>query len=386
MLRNSFRIIDADAHVMDYWSLYPAYIEPKYRGWAEAVYFRSLEVPMTVLGKEFEAGVAWQKPVPLHEGPIGPGEPLGSNGRISSIHPKARPRGGQDSHDTVQDLEKLGIELAVCFQTRANIICAIPDPAFEAAMVRAYNDWMADYCGAYPKRLKGAAILPQRDMNETLKELKRVAAQDWCVAVGTFGHLPGKQPDDPYWLPMYEEMQKHDLPLCTHAAARVAYPYAPAAQEFEHNRWLAHVTAHPWQQQRATAALVGGGIYDSFPKLKFGYMESGCGWVPAWTERLDRDYEQPSLKSHISGCKERPSAHLKGPRSFYGIDPTETLVPFAARYLGAERLLWASDYPHFDCQWDTVLTAVTQNEGLSDSDKRKILGENALRFYTRIGL
>ena len=74
-----------------------------------------------------------------------------------------------------------------------------------------------------------------------------------------------------------------------------------------------------------------------------------------------------------------------GPHSFYSFDPGEKLLPMVVREVGAERIAWASDYPHWDCPWDIMLTGVTDREELTEDQKRKILGENALRLYPRIG-
>src|SRR2546429_535884 len=49
-----------------------------------------------------------------------------------------------------------------------------PDVAY--ALARAYNDWIADFCKAAPRRLFAAAILPLQHMDFALEELQRVAA------------------------------------------------------------------------------------------------------------------------------------------------------------------------------------------------------------------
>ena len=42
----------------------------------------------------------------------------------------------------------------------------------------------------------------------------------------------------------------------------------------------------------AVVALIGGGIVEIFPKLRFGLLETGCGWLPYWVERLDEMHER----------------------------------------------------------------------------------------------
>ncbi len=50
--------------------------------------------------------------------------------------------------------------------------------------------------------------------------------------------------------------------------------------------------------------------------------------------------------------------------------------------IGADNLIWASDYPHFDCTFPGAVRELKEHmEGLSEQDKRKILGDNAQRLY-----
>ncbi len=53
--------------------------------------------------------------------------------------------------------------------------------------------------------------------------------------------------------------------------------------------------------------------------------------------------------------------------------------------LGEDRLMWASDYPHFDCRFPDSVKLVAERDTLSESVKRKLLSQNARRFYTRLG-
>src|SRR5580765_1466536 len=41
----------------------------------------------------------------------------------------------------------------------------------------------------------------------------------------------------------------------------------------------------------ALSVIIGEGVLDRFPKLRFVFLESGCGWLPYWLERMDEHYE-----------------------------------------------------------------------------------------------
>ena len=77
---------------------------------------------------------------------------------------------------------------------------------------------------------------------------------------------------------------------------------------------------------------------------------------------------------------------LKGPQCFYSLDPDETTIAATVDLMGEDRLMWASDYPHFDYRFPHTVDLITEREELPEHVKAKIMGENALQFYTRINM
>ncbi len=75
---------------------------------------------------------------------------------------------------------------------------------------------------------------------------------------------------------------------------------------------------------------------------------------------------------------------MRGPRCFYTFDADEESLPEALRSLGVSRLMWASDYPHFDAEFPDAAEIVVNNPRLNSDEKRAILADNALRFFKRI--
>lgn len=383
-----YKIVDSDGHVIEPWSLYTTHTEPAFRERAKALIDQGSKAEGGVLGviNELQTG----RPFRTRKRLLGAKEiwersedfKFGNNGR----HSKARPQAGEDPQQTIQDLDEIGIDVFVGFPSTATSLCGVNDAKFEAALVRAYNTWMRDFCAQHPGRLKGAAVLPMIDTDLLMKELERVSKEEWCVGIATVGHYQEMLADHPRWYPMYEACEHHQLPICFHASGSERPPYTPGREELGNNPWLLHLTGHPWGIQRAMAAAVGGGIYDMFPKLNCVYLESWCGWLPGWIERLDGEAEKPDLRASIPRLKKKPSDHLHGPHSFFSFDPGEKLLPMVVKEVGADRIVWASDYPHWDCPWEIMLTGVEGRSELTDDEKRKILGENALKLYPRIRL
>lgn len=78
--------------------------------------------------------------------------------------------------------------------------------------------------------------------------------------------------------------------------------------------------------------------------------------------------------------KEKPS-HYFYRQCYVSVDADEERLPEMSGWLGEDRLLYASDYPHPDAAFPGSVAELRGKTGLSERAKRKILGENAARFY-----
>ncbi len=383
MSKYPYPIIDCDGHVMEGFSFYEHYVADKFKQPVrELVTYLSQTsrgLSRMVIGDAADRGGR----------PLGAGESYDNVHRhVGSRHPETLPGAETDPHDRLKDMDREGIDVAVCFASSVTSLVAITDPDLEEAMALAYNRWVGDYCSADPARLKAVCAIPQRDMQRAVKELERMANEPWCVGLVTFGSLDGHLPhamlaDHPYWHPLWDAAQALDMPVSFHAGTDRP-PYAPARTEVANNAFLLHMTGQPWHIQRTLAAVIGGGVLDQFPQLRMAFLESGCGWVPWWMDRMDMHYEL--YPEHVPLLKRKPSEHMRGPQCFFSLDPDEITIAPTAELMGEDRLMWASDYPHFDCRFPHTVDFVTDRPELSERLKAKIMGENALKFYTRINL
>ena len=77
-----------------------------------------------------------------------------------------------------------------------------------------------------------------------------------------------------------------------------------------------------------------GGVIHRFPKLRVGFMESGCGWLPFWLERIDEHWElTPEQPPKID---RKPSEYFLSGRCFVGMDPEEPDVPWVVKRCGED--------------------------------------------------
>ena len=128
--------------------------------------------------------------------------------------------------------------------------------------------------------------------------------------------------------------------------------------------------------------MIGSAVMDRYPSLRFGTLEAGHGWLPFWMARLDEHAE--TIKAALPPLSGKPSEYVCSGRYFQSIEIPEgaRLTNAVADLVGDEVLMYASDYPHGESHFPESAGIVTGWD-MPDGRKRKLLWDNALRFYTR---
>jgi predicted TIM-barrel fold metal-dependent hydrolase len=221
-----------------------------------------------------------------------------------------------------------------------------------------------------------------RDIELGIKELKRTAQERWLVGVLCTPHINDLNLDHPSFYPLWEAAQDLDLPICIHAGCGRP-PYALGTNESSDNLFMMHSMAHPFEQMRAMAAVIGGGVLDKFPKLRFAFLEAGIGWVPWWLDRLAEHAEK--LPTHVPLMKRQPKDYVLSAQCFISCEPDEPMLEAVIEEIGDAMILYASDYPHWDCSFPESVRRLAQRGTLSEATKSNILENNAVKLYTRLG-
>ena len=366
----TYKVIDCDGHVADPFEMYTEMIDPEFK---ERVPKRiDVDGKRTVIvdGKEFPNFVKYG------ERPLGKGDESEPLPRPVQSSPIAE--GGVNPHVRMKDMDREGIDVAVLFPSGTPSMCAVQDPQLESALYRAYNRWLADYCAPYPERLKGVAVVSMREAALGVKEIKRVAKDNWMVGVLVAPHMDDFNLDHPRLNPIWETAQEYDLPICIHAGCGRP-PYALGTNESGNNLFMMHAMAHPFEQMRAVAAVMGGGVLDRYPRLRIAFLESGVGWVPWWIDRLEEHAEK--LPKHVPLMAKDPKKYAVDGQCFFACEPDEPMLEAVIDQIGDDHIVYASDYPHWDCSYPTSREKLANRPTLSESSKEKILGKNAARLY-----
>ena len=165
--------------------------------------------------------------------------------------------------------------------------------------------------------------------------------------------------------------------------------YPTVGQELFDHFFGAKAVSMPLTLTTAMVSLVGGGIVDLFPKLRFGLLETGCGWLPYWIERMDEMHERGEkdprmyegiLKRKTPQTRIHPSELFATGRMVVSCEPGEIMLPAVINAAGNKCIMYASDYPHGDSKWPETVSRI-RSAGLSRETQGRILGENAARLY-----
>ena len=355
---DDYLAIDADGHVHEEDAMFSDYLEPAFRGRTQGWALNADRNRRFVVDGEehppFPKEISVRKPMP----------------------PESR----------IKVLDKERIRLAVLFPSAA-LVAGYLEPGISHAAMRAYNSWMADWCGAFPERLKFAAPAALHDIDEAVREARRAVADLGAVAVTVRPNpVAGMRLDDPSRDPLYAAIEELGVPLIVHestgdpataGADRYGGMMRPESYAFH------HVISHPFEQMMAMMALICGGVLERYPALKIGFFEAGCSWAPYWIARLDDHFEHPRLGGYMRGLTMRPSEYFAR-QCVVSCDPGDPTIPLAVDGLGADKILFATDYPHFDSGAGPV-REFREAAQLGEDAERRILRDNALDFYDLAG-
>ncbi|MGH7928094.1 MAG: amidohydrolase family protein [Candidatus Binatia bacterium] len=302
------------------------------------------------------------------------GSLLPSDGMDTNMGGLVGGREGNDLQTRLKDMDQEGIDTSVLFPTSSFAVNSMIERDYAVAYARAYNDFISDVCKQTP-RLKGVALVPLQDPKAAVEEAHRAVTKLGLasIAVASQGmkeHLGSKT----FW-PLYEELERLNVPLCVHNRRE-----GPAGEIRFDSFIFMHTIGRPVETFIQFAGLMYGGVPQRFPKLRIAFLECGVGWVPYWMERMDEEWEKRG-KVEAPLCKQKPSEYIMQSNWFFAMEPEEETLSYVIERIGDDKILFASDYPHWDGIFPYVTKTIRGRKDISDRAKDRILGENAKRFY-----
>jgi predicted TIM-barrel fold metal-dependent hydrolase len=336
-----YDIIDADGHISETWEQMRTYLDAPYRnrptnfpyfpqdGWDRRL--------RGTLGNVADSGQAW-----------------------------------------IDALDRGGMAISVLYTTLGLFMPFTRDPEWAVALTKAYNTLLyEEFVKVNPARLKGVALLAPHDVDAAVLELRRCVTQ--------YGFVGAMLPADGYYLlghrrfdPIYAEAQRLDVPIAFHASGTditMSGGHEPFPKFIQ-----AHTMSHISGQMRQMVSTIFDGVPARFPNLRLAYLEAGCGWLPYFVQRMDEEFEK---RGHIEAptLTKLPSEYIKGGSIYLSCEGDEILLPQAIDYLGADYIVYASDFPHWDHSYPKSLKEIGDRADVSGEAKKKIFWDNPRTLY-----
>ncbi|MBM4297460.1 MAG: amidohydrolase [Deltaproteobacteria bacterium] len=362
MSENGLTIVDADGHVREADDLFEKYLEAPYRARAPRVE----KVANGQLLFRLEGERHHRRPDETPFRVKDDGSPV-NEGRHLATNPKQR----------LQAMDRDRIEYGLLFPSAGLYLTSVQEEAYGAALCRAYNNWLYDYCGENRKRLMGVAALPVQNVNLAVAEAKRAVKELGFKGVFVRPNpVKGHTLDDPYYDPLYQAIVELGVPLLIHEGSGAFLPTA-GADRFAGQWFFTHSISHPVEQMLASLGMICKGTLDRHPELPVVFLESGAGWLPYWLWRMDEHFEV--LPFQVPWLKMKPSDYFRR-QCYISFEADETRLGQVIESIGADRVVFASDYPHWDATFPGVTDMILNREDLNAETKRKIMGENAAKL------
>jgi predicted TIM-barrel fold metal-dependent hydrolase len=246
---------------------------------------------------------------------------------------------------------------------------------FSAAMCRAVNEWQLEAFTRKEKRLKAGIVVPYEDGAASAREIERCGADPGFAQVFVLTRSSEPLGNRRYW-PIYEAAARYNLPVAFHVFGTSGHPVSGAGWP---SYYVEEGAGHSTSCQTVVTSLTMEGVFERFPTLKVVMVEGGFAWLPALTWRLDKLFER--MRDEVPHLKRKPSEYIRQ-HIYVTTQPMEEPderrhVLEVMEWIGWDRLLFASDYPHWD--FDDPFRAFPA--GLKPERHRQICAENGRKVY-----
>src|SRR6266849_2452808 len=244
----------------------------------------------------------------------------------------SNPRANMASaEDLIAEMDTSGVDISVAFSFGWTDI----------GLIEETNSYVIDSMRHYPNRIYGMAVLQPTIGIQAVRELERCARAGMIGLGELMPHGQGyKLSDITLLMPVMEVVREHQLLVLSHCSEPVGHPY-PGKGNVSLQDIVTFLTAFP--DVRFVAAHWGGGLpfYALMPEIQL--ITANVWYDTAATVYLYR----------------------------------QDIFPIAANLVGADRILFASDYGLL--RQRRIIDHITQS-GLDDQAVKMVLGGNAQRL------
>jgi len=266
----------------------------------------------------------------------------------------------------VADMDKMDLDVMAvsCSPTQFYYLV---EPSIGQESSQMVNDNIAANIKKHPNRFVGLGTVPLQDTDMALKELDRCINELKFPGIQIGARVGDEELSAERLEPFWARCEALDIPIFIH-------PSSFASPRFG-KHYLANVIGNPLDTTVGVHYLIFDGVMARYPKIKF-YLSHGGAFAAAYGARMDHAFgARPDCREHID---ELPSTYLK---QFYvdtivfSVDQLEYLI----KKFGVDHVAIGTDYAADMGEYNPV-EHVYQVDGLTETDREKICGLNALKL------
>ena len=271
-------------------------------------------------------------------------------------------------------MDAAGIDLAVLsISTVANL--QMLDAAEATPLARHANDALAQAVADHPTRFAGLAAVAPQDPEQAAAEIERATAELELSGVVINSHTRGEYLDAPRFAPIWEAVQACGVPLYLHPSLLPAGAVAP----YLDYGLMAAMWGYAADASLHALRIILSGTLDRYPgvQLVLGHLGEH---IPFSLPRLDAHHLQTRAKTHPD-LQNKPSEYVREHVlvSTSGMNHAPASVRFCIETLGADRVMFAADYPFEDPEPEVAAFRATE---LSAAERSALAHANAERAFS----
>ena len=243
------------------------------------------------------------------------------------------------------------------------------------AMARAINEWQLECLVKPEPRLRASVVVNCEDVAASVAEIEHWAGTPGVGHVLLLSRIGGTMGHRRYF-PIFEAATRAGLPVGVHAFGFGGNPNTSSGWG---SFYLEDMVGHAQGFQAQLSSLVFEGVFERLPELRLVLIEGGFGWVPSLCWRMDRAFLR--LRDETPHLRRLPSEYVKS-QVWFTTQPMEEPEPRehvldTIAWIGWDRLLFATDYPHWD--FDDPATCLPVR--MTEQQRRDFFLGNARRVY-----
>lgn len=265
------------------------------------------------------------------------------------------------------------VELDICFPHTLFAFVRYPDAEVQENMYRVYNEYVAK---ALQEKSGGrtfsVGILANwwdpAAVERSMRQIVDLGLKTFMIPLTL---TPGSSYSDPEFDRLWAVAAEAGLPVCLHVSEGLDLRHRGGRG--------ASLMALFSPFRKHFGQLVFGGVFDRNPKLKIVFVEGSISWVPPALQDAEMLYD--SFGDTLDHMEHRPSYYWHN--NCYGAFQHDRLGLQQIDIIGADRIMWASDYPHSESTFGYGRTAIQAvvDAVASPDDVRAILGGTAIDVF-----